>query len=157
GPPEDEVSPAAAWDLVRAAAPSGEPDAARRLDVFAVNALSALRTRHRPDLEAIYLPGLDIATMRALDDAALPHLSGPDPRLESVRAHYRAVDVHLAALTADAGPETVVIVVADPGRLPRRAGNPEGLLVMVGGPTIAADAGHVAERDVAPTALHLLG
>jgi hypothetical protein len=132
-------------------------DRARALDGFHVRAALALRREARPDVEAVYLPGLDIATMQRLGEAGAGDLAGLDARLVAVRAAYAAADALLGAYAADLAADEVLLVVGDPGRLPRKASGAEGLLVLVGPAIQPGDAGRVSERDVAPTVLHLAG
>jgi hypothetical protein len=161
GPAEREVHPPELFDRLRPLAPPpggavGEAERARRLDQFHFDAARALRGGSPPDLEAVYLPGLDIVTMLQIGEAAsdLPSL---DARLRTVRAHYAWTDGLIGRWLDSAGPDEVLVLVADPGRLARRAGQAEGMLAIAGGPARAADLGTVSERDVAPTVLHLLG
>lgn len=161
GPLEREVHPPEVFERLRPLAPrsgdgAGEAERARRLDQFHFDAARELRAASAPDLEAVYLSGLDIVTMLQLGETAadLPTL---DARLRTVRAHYAWIDGLLGRWMESARPGEVLVLVADPGRLARRAGQAEGLLAIVGGPARAADLGTVSERDVAPTVLHLLG
>jgi hypothetical protein len=117
-----------------------------------------LRDADPPDVEAVYLPGLDIATMQQLGQAEAVDLPSLDTRLAAVREAYRFVDGILGEEAAGLAPGEVLMIVGDPGRLARRSSaEPEGLLVMAGGPVVAGDLGAVSERDVAPTVLHLAG
>jgi hypothetical protein len=132
-------------------------DRARALDLFYSAAANRLRAAAATDIEAVYLPGLDIATMQLLDQdpAALASL---DQRLEAVRAHYRFLDERLGELRGEPRPGEVLVLVADPGRLARQGRTPAtGLLSIVGAPVAPGDIGSVSERDVAPTVLHLAG
>ncbi|HET8644076.1 MAG TPA: alkaline phosphatase family protein, partial [Vicinamibacteria bacterium] len=161
GAPEREVHPPELFERLRplaAALPAaeGESDRARRLDAFHFQAARTLRGSAPPDLEAVYLSGLDIATMLQIGEAGAD-LATLDARLRAVRAHYARMDALIGEWAASAQPGEVLVLVADPGRLARRAGSPEGLLALQGGPAAAADVGLVSERDVAPTILHLLG
>ena len=161
GPPEREVQPPALFERLRALAPpppAADDDAqrARRLDRFTFDAARDLRALARPELEAVYLPGLDILTMLQVGGAE-GDLATLDARLQAVRAHYRLVDGLIGEWIASAREDEVLVLVADPGRLARRSPNAEGLLALVGGPTRAGDLGSASERDVAPTVLHLLG
>ena len=84
-------------------------------------------------------------------------LAGLDARLDTVRAYYAFVDGLVGRAVDDARAGDVLVIVGDPGRLARRAGTAEGLIVLHGTPLIPADLGAVSERDVAPTVLHLAG
>ena len=109
-------------------------------------------------MEAVYLPGLDIATMQQLGQAEAGDLASLDTRLAAVREAFRFVDGILGEEADALAPGEVLMLVGDPGRLARRGpAVPEGLLVMAGGPVAALDLGTVSERDIAPTVLHLAG
>jgi hypothetical protein len=153
-----EVYPPEAFEGLRARLPPPSADRPRTLDQFHTGAALALRRQGAaPDLEAVYLSGLDIETMQRLGDAAASDPATLEARLLTVRAYYRYVDGLLGELVADAGPGDVVIVVGDPGRLARRDAGATGLLVLSGGPVQTADLGTAGERDLAPTVLHLVG
>jgi hypothetical protein len=158
GPPDREVHPAEAFDRLRSLLDASEPDRSRRLDRFHLAAARVLRDDRPPDLEAIYLPGLDIFTMQQLGEAPASDLAGLDSKLAAVREAYRFVDGLIGEAAAGPGPGDVLLLVADPGRLARGGSQTaEGLLVLAGGPVAPGDLGAVSERDVAPTVLHLLG
>ncbi len=156
-PPDREVSPASAYSELVQALPR-EPDRARRLDAFQVAAAARLARDAALDLEAVYLPGLDIATVQQLGDAGGSDLAALDLRLDAVRGAFASLDGLVGSFLDTSGPDDVILLVGDPGRLARRGPAPAvGLFVMAGGPAVAGDAGEVSERDVAPTVLHLLG
>jgi hypothetical protein len=68
------------------------------------------------------------------------------------------VDTLLGRYLDAAGPGDLTLIVGDPGRLARQGENaPSGVLVMVGASVQPGDLGTAAERDIAPTALHLAG
>ena len=158
GTPDREVHPAEAFDRLRPLLDPSEPDRARRLDRFHFAAARALRKGAPPDLEALYLPGLDIFTMQQLGEAPASDLAGLDSKLAAVRDQYRFVDGLIGEAVAELGPKDVLVLVGDPGRLARGGTVPaEGLLVLSGAPVAPGDLGAVSERDVAPTLLHLLG
>ena len=158
GSAEREVHPAEAFGTLRALLEASEPERARRLDLFHLAAARALRAAAPPDLEAVYLPGLDIVTMQQLGEAPASDLAGLDAKLAAVRAQYRFVDALVAATVAELGPSDLLVLVGDPGRLARGSAEPaEGLLVLAGPVVALGDLGSVSERDVAPTVLHLLG
>ena len=156
GPFERETSPPEVFGRLRRLA-SHAGDAPRDIDGFALAAARALRGSPPPDLEAVYLPGLDIATMQQLGEGAGADLAGLDARLDAVREYYRLVDGRIGQAADETPGGDVLVLVGDPGRLARRAGLAEGLVVLRGGPIAAADVGTVSERDVAPTVLHLAG
>lgn len=159
GPPDREVSPAEAFETLRPLFDASEPDRALRLDRFHVAAARALRASGpAPDLEALYLSGLDIVTMQQLGDATANDLAALDARLALVRSHYRFLDGVIAEAAAGLGASDVLVVIGDPGRLAREAAEPaEGVLVLAGAAIAAGDLGSVSERDLAPTVLHLAG
>ena len=158
GAPDREVAPAEAMERLRPLLAGAElEDRARRLDRFHVGALLVLREGAPPDLEAVYLNGLDVFTMQRLEQAAAD-VASLDERLESVRSYHRLLDERIGELAAGLGPGDVLVLVADPGRFARRSGpGALGLLLLAGGPVRAGEIGAVTERDVAPTVLHLLG
>jgi len=158
GPLDREVHPAADFDRLRALAPPWDEPRARALDRFHVAAARLLREGAPPDVEALYLPGLDIATMQHLGQAETVDLPSLDTRLAAVRDEYRDMDAILGDEAAGLAAGEVLVIVGDPGRLARRSSaEPEGLLVMTGGPVRPVDLGQVSERDLAPTVLHLAG
>lgn len=158
GPFEKETHPPDVLDRLAPLRAAPEADRARRIDLFALGASAALRGDRPPDLEAVYLPGLDITTMQQLGEAGGADVAGLEERLAVVRAHFRFLDERLGAIVRETGPDTVLVLVGDPGRLARRAAEPpEGLLVLAGAAVAAGDRGRAAERDVAPTVLHLVG
>ncbi len=153
-----ETYPAGALDRLRPLLDASEPDLARRLDRFHFAAARALSADAPPDLEALYLPGLDIFTMQQLGDAPASDLAGLDAKLAAVRDQYRLVDGLIGRAVAGLGPRDVLVLVGDPGRLARGGTTTaEGLFVLAGAPVAPGDLGAVSERDVAPTVLHLLG
>jgi hypothetical protein len=156
GPPDREVYPPAAFDRVRALLPE-EADRPRRLDRFSLAAAAALRGADPPDLEALYLPGLDIFTMQQIGESPGADLADLDTRLAAIRTYYRFLDDRIGEVAGDRGERDILVLVADPGRLARAHGPAEGTLAVVGGPVAATDLGLVSERDLAPTVLHLLG
>ena len=159
GPADREVYPADAFDRLKpVAAASADPDRARRIDRFCLDAARVMREASPPDVEAVYLPGLDIVTMQQVGDAAPSDLPQLDARLDVVRSYFRFVDGVVGQAVDGLGPQDVLVLVGDPGRLARRSASPaEGLLVLAGGPVMAADIGSALERDVTPTVLHLAG
>ena len=159
GPLDREVYPPAAFERLKPlAASASEPDRARRIDRFCLDAARLLSEGAPPDIEAVYLPGLDILTMQQVGDASPSDLPQLDARLDAVRSYYRFVDGLLGEVVDGLAPQDVLVVVGDPGRLARRSTSPaEGLLALKGGPAMAADLGVASERDVAPTVLHLAG
>jgi hypothetical protein len=158
GAPEREVHPPDAFETLKALPAAGDAERARRLDRFHLAAAAALRGATPPDLEALYLPGLDIFTMQHLGDAPASDLAALDTKLAAVREQHRYVDGLIGEAVASRTDKDVVVLVGDPGRLARSGAAPgEGLLVLCGGPVAPGDLGTASERDVAPTVLHLLG
>jgi uncharacterized membrane protein len=157
GAPDREVYPPQAFERLRSLLPPRDEDAARRLDKFHAAAALLLRGSAPPDLQAVYLNGLDVFSVQRLGEGP-EDLAALDERLEQVRAYHRFLDGLLGELVAERGPEDVVLLIADPGRLARRAdAHPLGLLALAGGPVAKGEIGLVSERDVAPTVLDLLG
>ena len=160
-----ETSPAAAFERLRPLAEAAPPELppaeggrARRLDSFHVAAARLLRAGDPPDLEALYLPGLDIFTMQQLGEAPASDLAALDAKLAAVRAQYRFTDGLVREVVGTLDRNEVLVLVADPGRLARSSSRAaDGLLLLAGGPVSPGDLGTVSERDVAPTVLHLLG
>lgn len=113
-----------------------------------------------PDLLAVYLPGLDIAQHELLQgaDARITSPSVVADRLAALPSYYYFLDQLIREqLLRDLPRDTVVIVVAHPGRV---RGVQGAVLSMGGGPVRDAGAGSTAPRsimDVAPTVLYLLG
>jgi hypothetical protein len=158
GAPDREVEPETALAPLRAVMSGLGGERPARIDHFALAAAAALRPEYRPDLEAVYLPGLDIEAMQLFSGASAADLATLSDRLHTLRAAWQATDAALSAEAATLGEGEVLVVVGDPGRLARQAGSPaEGLLVVVGGPARPAALPPASARDVAPTVLHLLG
>ncbi len=156
GAPDRDVQPPELFG--RLTPPVASDNRAEALDLFAARAATALRGTAPPDVEAVYLPGLDIFTMQQLGDASAADLASLEGRVRAVREYYRFVDRLIGEAAADLGQGDVLVLVGDPGRLARSGSAPaEGTLVLVGGPTRTVDLGEVSERDIAPTVLHLIG
>jgi hypothetical protein len=153
---ERETSPPELFDRLRPLV-ARTADKARGIDEFALSAARAMRGSAPPDVEAVYLPGLDIATMQHVGEGAVADLAGLDARLDAVRAYYRIVDQWIGQAADGLTDGDVLVLVGDPGRMARRSGAAAGLLVLRGGPVGARDLGAASERDVAPTVLHLAG
>jgi hypothetical protein len=160
GPPDRETHPE---DLLQRLRPLATADVlhdrARRIDGFAV-AVARMLHASAPvaDLEAVYLPGLDIVTMQQLGDAADDDdVASLPARMDAVRGHHRFVDELLGGLRADLPSNGVLLLVGDPGRLARQSATAEGLLVLSGANVAAGAMAAGGERDIAPTVLHLLG
>jgi hypothetical protein len=159
GEPFDrETHPPSVFEQLRPLLAGGEDDRARRLDRFHVAAALALRREHPPDIEAVYLSGLDISTTQQLGDSAAADLASLDARVAAVREQYRFSDELIGRIVDDLGGQDVLVLVGDPGRHARRSTPPSDGMLVLRGPAIAAvDLGSASERDVAPTVLHLTG
>jgi len=153
---EGETAPPDVFERLRALA-GRTSEKPRAIDEFALGAARLLREPAPPDVEAVYLPGLDIATMQHVGDGGVADLAGLDARLDAVRAYYRLVDALIGQAAEDLTASDVLVLVGDPGRMARHAGTAEGLLALQGAPVRAGDLGVVSERDIAPTVLHLAG
>jgi hypothetical protein len=153
---EGETAPPDVFDRLRPLA-AGAAEKPRGIDEFALAAARALRASTPPDVEAVYLPGLDIATMQHVGEGGVGDLAGLDARLDAVRAYYRLADDLIGQAAEGMTASDVFVLVGDPGRMARHSGAAEGLLVLRGGPVQTTDLGTVTERDVAPTILHLAG
>src|SRR5689334_21873249 len=100
------------------------------------------------DVEAVYLPSLDITSMQLLGDAPGADLASLGARLDRVREYHAFVDALLGRYLDAAGPGDVTLIVGDPGRLARRGGTaPFGVLLMVGAAVQPGDLGAAGERD----------
>jgi hypothetical protein len=115
--PDRDVQPPELFG--RLAPPALSDNRAQALDLFAVSAASALRGTNPPDVEAVYLPGLDIFTMQKLGDASAADLASLEGRLAAVREYYRFLDRVIGEATAGLGKGDVIVLVGDPGRLAR--------------------------------------
>jgi hypothetical protein len=158
GPADREVHPPEAFSRLRELVGPADEERAKKLDRFHARAAGLLRRDAPPDLEAVYLNGLDVFTESRLAQSG-GDVADLDARVEEVRAQHAFVDTLIGELLARRMPSDVAVIVGDPGRFARRtAEKPEGLLVLAGGPVIAGRTlGTAFERDIAPTVLHLLG
>lgn len=156
GATDREACPADVFEKLAELRPAAG-DRAKAIDGFYLGASRRLRADAPPDVEALYLPGLDIATMQLLGDAPAADLATLDQRLEAVRAHYRFLDERLGEIHRELGPDEVLVLVGDPGRLARHAEAAFGLVILVGAPVEAGDLEEASERAIAPTVLHLAG
>ena len=73
------------------------------------------------DLEAVYLPGLDIVTMQQLEGAS-GDVAALSARMDAVHAHLRLVDDAIGAAGKDAGPGAILVLVGERGGRRRRRG-----------------------------------
>ena len=111
-----------------------------------------------PDLEVLYLPGLDIATVQQLGGAAASDLAGLDARsgrscASTTRSWTGSSEAWWSAWgRAGSGARGRPRPAAA-----RRAGVAAGELLLAGSAVRPGDLGQASERDVAPTVLHLLG
>jgi hypothetical protein len=153
GPFDHEVQPPEIEKTLASMLPSSD-DRARRIDLLYSTAAARLRAEQAPDLDAVYLPGLDIFTAQQMS-VPPSDLAALDTRLSAVREYYQFLDARIDEFFGTPSANEVALLVADPGRLDRRATS--GLVLAVGGPFRAAELGSVSERDIAPTILHLVG
>jgi type I phosphodiesterase/nucleotide pyrophosphatase len=146
----------------RAAAASlawGDSDTRAALERSAeLDAIQLALTREvstpRPDLSAVYLPGLDIAQNTLLgrrDTALAPSVVAA--RLQALRDYYIFLDRLLADVLSPADDE-LVVVVTEPGRVTAATDALMGVMGRIAAPKREL-AGNVT--DVAPTLLHALG
>lgn len=157
GPGEREVHPPAVLERLRSLPALAETNRARRIDAFAAAASAVLRGDHPPDLEAVYLPGLDIAAWQRLGATETLDASALDAQLHALREHYAFVDRLLGEALAGRGADEVLVLVGDPGRVARRGPSAQGLLALLGPGVARTRLAAPTERDLAPTVLHLLG
>ena len=81
--------------------------------------LASLVAQEKPDLLAVYLPGLDVAQhtlLRPVEGAAPSAIAA---RLDALRGYYRYLDALVDGM-GTAGDGELVIVVTQPGRRPPR-------------------------------------
>ena len=161
GRPDRETHPDDLLERLRAlAAADAPPDRARRIDGFAA-AVARMLHHSAPvaDLEAVYLPGLDIVTMQQLGDAAGAarrrvaagaHGRGARPSPLRRRAARRPARGHAGERRAAARGRS------RPARAAVRNAR-KGCIVLSGANIAAGPMAAGGERDVAPTVLHLLG
>jgi hypothetical protein len=154
GASEREVHPPEAFETLRPLLDAAEPERARRLDRFHLAAARALRSPAPPDLEAVYLPGLDIFTMQQFGETPGSDLAPLRP-LGAIREQYWFVT---RLWPRGRGPGRDVLFWSAIRAASRARGqSAEGLLLLAGPVVAATDLGGVSERDVAPTVLRLLG
>lgn len=152
-----EFAPEDVGPTLRAVIEKAPADPARRIDAFAVEAAVALRSGNL-DAEAVYLPGLDIVTSQNLDAGVSGDVADLEQRLGAVRSHYVFLDGLIGRYVDSLAAGDVLILVGDPGRLARRSTEgAEGVLLLHGQAVQPGQLGPASERDVAPTALHLVG
>ncbi len=157
GTPDREFSPEEAAPRLSAILDRAPSQPARRIDTFALEAALAMRSNDL-DVEAVYLPGLDIVTAQRLEAAPEGDLASLEARLGEVQGHYGFVDGLIGRYLDSLGPEDILVLVADPGRLARRGdAAAHGTLILHGTAIQPGDFDEASERDVAPTALHLVG
>lgn len=126
----------------------------RAADIDALQLAIARRLQaDRPDVLAIYLPGLDIVQHTLLASSGTAAPSALSVRLESVGAYYLFLDALLSDITVPSS-QDVVLVVTHPGRI---EGGAYGLLMGAGRGTADAVVGRGRPIDLAPTVLYALG
>jgi hypothetical protein len=107
-----------------------------------------------PRLEAVYLPGLDIAQFALLGAGAGLPPSVIAARVEALERYYQFLDGVVSRLVVAAGADGLVALVGDAGRSASRGAT----LVALSGPAARAGARIQASRDdVMPTLLYVLG
>ncbi|HEX5474562.1 MAG TPA: alkaline phosphatase family protein [Vicinamibacterales bacterium] len=176
GPLDAEIAPAALYDPLRRRWPALRAEAvaraARAFDAIADGPTAAVLKRSAEldatlaavnaalpgppaDLDALYLPGLDIAQHALLGgsgEAALAP-SALAARLDALRAYYAFLDGLLApAFTPHEG--ELVVVVMEPGRVDTPG---RGLLAIAGPAVVVATSVQAQAVDVAPTVVYALG
>ena len=147
-----EAAQTAGTPLFHAADPEASAVLRRSAELDALQIALSRRLPEKPDLIAVYLPGLDVVqhTLLGAGGSAASTISA---RLDNIRSYYRYLDLLLADFTRSS-PGEIVIVVTQPGRLASAA---RGIFAVTG--VVAAPAVNVEARavDVAPTILHVLG
>lgn len=147
-----EAAQAASTPLFQGADPEASAVLRRSAELDALQIALSKRLPEKPDLIAVYLPGLDVVqhTLLGAGGSAASTISA---RLDNIRSYYRYLDLLLADFTRSS-PDEIVIVVTQPGRLASAA---RGAFAVTG--VVAAPAVNVQARavDVAPTILHVLG
>jgi len=159
GRSDRETHPDDLLQRLRPLAAAEDPgDRARRIDAFAAASVRMLHhSAGAADLEAVYLPGLDIVTTQQLGDTAAADVASLSARMDAVRNHHRFVDELLGTLRADMPANAVLVLLGDPGRVARQSGTAEGLIALSGKIIAPGPIPGGGARDVAPTVLHLLG
>ena len=120
---------------------------------FALSDAVAKRTPAKPDVLAIYLPGLDIAQHTLIAEGGAASASALGARLEAIRGYYVYLDRLVGELLV-AEDDVAIMLITHPGRLSTKS---HGLLALDGriaAPLLNADLRSV---DVAPTILYALG
>ena len=120
---------------------------------LALSAALAKHVSHRPDLFAIYLPGLDIAQHTLIGEGGSASASALSARLDAIRAYYVYLDRLLGELLMGEK-DVVVMLVMHPGRL---AATSQGALAIDGRIAASSVGGDMRAVDIAPTILHILG
>jgi Type I phosphodiesterase / nucleotide pyrophosphatase len=106
------------------------------------------------DLSVVYLPGLDIAQHSLLGgQPAAVGASTLADRLEALKRYYVALDRLLVPMLTP-GPDDLVIVVTEPGRVDARAG---ARVSALGAGAASGQIGSWKRTSVAPTILYALG
>lgn len=130
-------------------------------DLFAMAvAESLLAASKGVGLTAIYLPGLDILRRPLLAaPGATPDLPALDTRLETLRAHGRALDTGIGRLLARTPPDACIALIVTPGaRAGENAADQGGLFALAGAvarPEYRAAA--MRPEEIAPTILAAIG
>jgi type I phosphodiesterase/nucleotide pyrophosphatase len=120
---------------------------------IALTARVAKRTAVKPDVLAIYLPGLDIGQHTLLAEGRSASASALSARLEAIRSYYVYLDRLVGDLLAPEN-DVAVLLVTHAGRLATTSAGLMALGGRVAAPSIGAELRPV---DVAPTILYTLG
>jgi hypothetical protein len=150
-----EEAARAAGASILASSDAGTAAALRRsaeLDALQLG-LSRRVLADRPDVLAVYLPGLDVAQHVLLAHVGGSSASAISARVEAVRGYYAYLDVLLDDF-ARTEKDEVLVVVTQPGRLSSTA---FGMIAVKGSIAAAGANLDVRSVDVAPTILHVLG
>jgi hypothetical protein len=130
-------------------------DVARSLcvDEFAAAAAVKLLATDKPDLVAVYLPGMSLVERAILDPSRVGSASQLRDAASALEAYESFVDDRLGRLETAMGPGATVIFLGFPD-----AGDRDGLFLL-SGPTARRNTtcGPVRAVDVAPTCLLVLG
>jgi hypothetical protein len=149
-----QAARAAASPLLTSEDPQAVAVMKRSAELDALQLALAMRLPgEKPDLLAVYFPGLDVAQHTLLDPGAVSGAALMSARVAAVHRYYTWLDSLLSDVLRGSSDE-MVVVVTHPGR---RSSSAEGLLAIAG--SAAAPGAHPSARsvDIAPTILYALG